>query len=52
MEDVEVSSVQDLGSLTSQLEQALKESGGANMEGMEMTEEEKNRIAEELDDGW
>ena len=52
MEDVEVSSVSDLGSLTSQLEQALKESGGAAEESFELTEEEKKKIAEEADDGW
>lgn len=49
MEDVEVSSVKDLGSLTSQLEAALKESGGTVDE---ITEEEKQRIKEEADDGW
>ena len=52
LEDVEVSSVKDLGSLTSQLEAALKESGGTDGKELEMTEEEKKRIAEEADDGW
>lgn len=52
MEDVEVSSVQDLGSLTSQLEAALKETGGADDTELQMTEEEKERIKEEADDGW
>ena len=52
MEDVEVSSVSDLGSLTSQLEQALKDSGGAAKENFDLTEEEKKKIAEEADDGW
>lgn len=52
MEDVEVSSVEDLGSLTSQLEQALKESGGAAEDEFEMTEEEIKRLEEEADDGW
>mmetsp|Transcript_96 Transcript_96/g.167 ORF Transcript_96/g.167 Transcript_96/m.167 type:complete len:173 (-) Transcript_96:339-857(-) len=55
MEDVEVSSIKDIGSLTSQLENALKESGGINDEkikDIEMTEEEKKKLAEELDDGW
>ena len=52
MEDVEVSSVDDLGSLTSQLEQALKETGKADDKEFQMTEEEKKRIAEEADDGW
>lgn len=52
MEDVEVSSVDDLGSLTSQLEKALKESGGAKEDEFEMTEEEKKRIEAEADDGW
>jgi hypothetical protein len=53
MEDVEVSSVDDLGSLTSQLERALKESGGIqNTKDLEMTEEEKKKIQESVDDGW
>ena len=52
MEDVEVSSVSDIGSLTSQLEAALKETGGADEAELQMTEEEKKRIAEEADDGW
>ena len=49
MEDVEVDAVDDLGSLTSQLEAALKESGG---EVEEMSEEKKKLLAEEADDGW
>lgn len=52
LEDVEVSSVDDIGSLTSQLEQALKESKGIDEKEVEMTEEDKKRIAEEADDGW
>ena len=52
MEDVEVSSVEDLGSLTDKLEAALKASGGAEEEELEMTEEEKKKIMEEADDGW
>jgi hypothetical protein len=52
MEDVEVSSVEDLGSLTSQLEQALRSSGGTTAEELEMTEDEKKRLQEEADDGW
>lgn len=55
MEDVEVSSVSDLGSLTSQLENALKESGGINddkLKEIELTEEEKQKIKEDADDGW
>ena len=52
LEDVEVSSVSDLGSLTSQLEKALMETGAANEEDLQMTEEEKKRIEEEADDGW
>jgi hypothetical protein len=55
MEDVEVSSVGDLGSLTSQLENALKSSGGVDdkkMNELDLTEEEKKQIAEDLDDGW
>jgi hypothetical protein len=52
LEDVEVSSVEDLGSLTSQLEQALRASGGTKEEDLTMTEEEKTRIAEEAEDGW
>lgn len=52
LEDMEVSSVDDLGSLTSQLEKALKESGGAKAEDLDMTEESKKRLMEEADDGW
>mmetsp|Transcript_19015 Transcript_19015/g.39064 ORF Transcript_19015/g.39064 Transcript_19015/m.39064 type:complete len:149 (+) Transcript_19015:138-584(+) len=52
MEDVEVSSVEDLGSLTSQLEQALKASGGTSEDEFEMTEAEIKRLEEEADDGW
>lgn len=52
MEDVEVSSVDDLGSLTNQLEQALLDAGGAEGKELEMTEEAKKRIEEEADDGW
>lgn len=52
MEDVEVSSVDDLGSLTSQLEKALKDTGKTDATEFEMTEEEKKRIAAEADDGW
>lgn len=52
LEDVEVSSVSDVGSLTAQLEKALKESGGAKDEQFEMTEADKKRLQEEADDGW
>lgn len=52
MEDVEVSSVADLGSLTDQLEAALKESGGLKSEEVEISEEEIKRKEEEADDGW
>jgi len=55
MEDVEVSTVADLGSLTSQLENALKQSGGVDdkkMKDMELTDEEKQKIKEDQDDGW
>ena len=52
MEDVEMSSVSDLGGLTSQLENALKESSSDLKEEFELSEEDKKRIAEELDDGW
>ena len=52
MEDVEVSSISDIDSLTSQLEQALKETGGAEEEAFELSEADKKRIAEEADDGW
>ena len=37
MEDVEVSSVSDISSLTSQLEAALKETGGAKEEELELS---------------
>ena len=52
LEDVEVSSVDDISSLTSKLEEALKKSGGAKDTVFEMTEEEKKKIQEEADDGW
>lgn len=55
MEDVEVSSVSDVGSLASQLENALKASGGVDddkVKELEMTEEEKQKKIEEADDGW
>lgn len=52
LEDMEVSSVEDLGSLTSQLEKALREAGGADEKELEMSEEDKRRIVEEADDGW
>ena len=51
MEDVEVSTVSDIGSLTSQLEAAL-EASGADASDTELTEEEKQRKIEDLDDGW
>jgi hypothetical protein len=52
LEDVEVSSVEDVGSLTSQLEAALKASGGTTDDELTMSEEDKKRIAEEAEDGW
>jgi hypothetical protein len=52
MEDVEVSTVEDLSSLTSQLEKALKATGGTTDEELQLTEEEKRRLEEEADDGW
>lgn len=52
LEDVEVDSVSDLSSLTDKLEAALKETGGADEKELQMTEEDKRRIAEEADDGW
>eukprot|EP00529_Nitzschia_sp_RCC80_P036373 CAMPEP_0113452746 /NCGR_PEP_ID=MMETSP0014_2-20120614/7003_1 /TAXON_ID=2857 /ORGANISM="Nitzschia sp." /LENGTH=159 /DNA_ID=CAMNT_0000344123 /DNA_START=3017 /DNA_END=3493 /DNA_ORIENTATION=+ /assembly_acc=CAM_ASM_000159 len=52
MEDVEVSTVSDLSSLTSQLEEALKATGGTSEEELELSEEEKKRLEEEADDGW
>mmetsp|Transcript_38028 Transcript_38028/g.91006 ORF Transcript_38028/g.91006 Transcript_38028/m.91006 type:complete len:157 (+) Transcript_38028:136-606(+) len=52
MEDVEVDSVGDLSSLTDKLEAALMESGGAEQEQLQLSEEDKKRIAEEADDGW
>ena len=52
MEDTEVDTVADLGSLTDKLEAALKETGGADQKELEMSEEAKKRIEEEADDGW
>ena len=49
MEDVEVSSVSDVGGLVERLEEALKEAGG---EVEDLTEEEKRKKIEEADDGW
>ena len=43
LEDVEVSSVSDVGSLTSQLEAALKQTGATDNMVLEMTEEEKQK---------
>jgi len=50
MEDAEISSIEDLGSLTSQLEQALKATGSS--EDFEMSEEEKQKVKDELETGW
>lgn len=52
MEDVEVDSVSDLSSLTDKLEAALMETGGADEKELQLSEEDKRRIAEEADDGW
>jgi hypothetical protein len=52
MEDVEVSSVDDIGSLTDKLEAALKASGGTNDAELKMTDEEIKRKQEAADDGW
>ena len=52
LEDVEVSSVSDIDSLTAQLEKALKETGGAKEEEFQVSEEDKKRKMEEADDGW
>jgi hypothetical protein len=52
LEDVEVSSIDDLGSLTSQLEAALKQSGGTKEEDLVVSEEAKQRSREAADDGW
>lgn len=52
MEDVEMDTVSDLSSLTDKLEAALKESGGADEKSLQMSEEDKKRIAEEAEDGW
>jgi len=52
MDNEEKSSVEDLGSLTSKLEAALKQSGGIDEKQVAVTEEDKKRIKEESDDGW
>eukprot|EP00548_Thalassiothrix_antarctica_P002159 CAMPEP_0194133278 /NCGR_PEP_ID=MMETSP0152-20130528/3522_1 /TAXON_ID=1049557 /ORGANISM="Thalassiothrix antarctica, Strain L6-D1" /LENGTH=113 /DNA_ID=CAMNT_0038828569 /DNA_START=754 /DNA_END=1095 /DNA_ORIENTATION=+ len=52
MEDYEVSSVEDVGSLADQLEAALKATSGDKAEVIELTEQEKERMKEEADDGW
>lgn len=51
LEDVEVSSVDDLGSLTAQLENALRQTGKTG-ETFEVSEEAKKKALEEADDGW
>ncbi|EJK54063.1 hypothetical protein THAOC_26389 [Thalassiosira oceanica] len=38
--------------LLDKLEAALMESGGAEQEQLQLSEEDKKRIAEEADDGW
>lgn len=52
LEDVEVSSVSDVGSLTSQLEEALKQTGATDEKAFELSEEEIKKLKEEADDGW
>jgi len=55
MEDYEVSTVDDVGGLASQLENALIQSGGLDknkVSELELTDEEKKKVAEDLDDGW
>ena len=51
LEDVEVSSVDDLGSLTAQLENALRQTGKTG-ESFEVSEEAKRKAVEDADDGW
>lgn len=51
LEDVEVSSVDDLGSLTAQLENALRQTGKTG-ESFEVSEEAKRKALEDADDGW
>ncbi len=50
MEDVEVSTVSDVGGLAERLETALKKAGVED--DVELTEEEMQKKQEELDDGW
>jgi len=50
LEDVEISSVSDLSSLTGQLEEALKKTGAT--EDFEVSEERKRQIEAQADDGW
>lgn len=52
MEDVEVSSVADVTSLTDQLAKALEDAGAIEGKDVELSEEEKKRKEEEMDDGW
>jgi len=55
MEDVEVSSVADVGTLATQLEDALKASKTLDddtVKSMDLTEEEKRQKEEDADDGW
>jgi len=52
IEDTDKTSFGDLGGLTSQLENALKESNSEFTEELELTEAEMAKIAEDLSDGW
>ena len=52
LEDVEVSSVSDLSSLTGQLEKALMETGAAKEQDFAISEETKKKISEQADEGW
>lgn len=52
MEDVEISTVSDLGSLTDQLEAALKSTKSEMVQDLEISDETKKRIEEEAEDGW
>merc|ERR1711982_44095 len=47
MEDVEVDSVEDLSSLTDKLEAALMKSGGADQEALQLSDDDKKRIADD-----
>lgn len=52
MEDIKVLSVSDLDFLTLQLKKALRETGGPKDEEYTTSEEDKEHMMEEANEGW